>query len=158
VRAVAIRHERDDRVRRLEGKIDRVLVDAPCSGTGTLRRNPDIKWRGINLDTLVADQTRILEAAARLLKPGGRLVYATCSLLREENEDVVSGFLSRRPEFRALGATEILARRHIAVAPAHDTPSDMGISADALATHCLRLLPHRHGTDGFFALAMERCV
>ncbi|MBI5612418.1 MAG: RsmB/NOP family class I SAM-dependent RNA methyltransferase, partial [Gammaproteobacteria bacterium] len=73
VRAVAIAHETDERVRRLAGKIDRVLVDAPCSGTGTLRRNPDIKWRAVDLAALAADQTKILAAAATLVKPGGRL-------------------------------------------------------------------------------------
>jgi len=141
VRMVAIGHERDARVQRLKGKIDRVLVDAPCSGTGTLRRNPDIKWRAIDLATLTDAQQRILAAAAELLKPGGRLVYATCSLLREENDDIAEKFLATHPEFSVVPAGEILARRHIALE-----------TTDA----ALRLYPHRHRTDAFYAMALER--
>jgi 16S rRNA (cytosine967-C5)-methyltransferase len=141
VRTVAIAHERDERVQRLTGKADRVLVDAPCSGTGTLRRNPDIKWRALDLAALAAEQKKILAAAATLVKPGGRLVYATCSLLKEENEDVVAGFLATHSEFERLPVTGILERRHIALA-------QEGID--------LRLTPHRHGTDGFFAAVLER--
>jgi len=141
VRTVAIAHERDDRVRRLEGKIDRVLVDAPCSGTGTLRRHPEIKWRPLDLGTLTETQSRILAAAARLVKSGGRLVYATCSLLREENEDIIRGFLESHPAYRELNASEILTRRHVAL---------------DLSGPAFRLFPHRHGTDGFFAAVLER--
>ncbi len=141
VRMVTISHERDARVQRLKGKIDRVLVDAPCSGTGTLRRNPDIKWRDINLAELTDTQQRILAAAAELLKPGGRLVYATCSLLKEENEDIVEKFLAARPEFHMVPVNEILERRHIPLSMAGDA---------------LRLLPHLHQTDGFYAVALER--
>jgi 16S rRNA (cytosine967-C5)-methyltransferase len=141
VRMVTISHERDARVQRLKGKIDRVLVDAPCSGTGTLRRNPDIKWRDINLAELTDTQQRILAAAAELLKPGGRLVYATCSLLKEENEDIVEKFLAARPEFHMVPVNEILERRHIPLSMAGDA---------------LRLLPHLHQTDGFYAAALER--
>ena len=143
VRCVAIAHERDDRVRRLAGKIDRVLVDAPCSGTGTLRRNPDIKWRALELDALLTQQRDILAAAATLLKPAGRLVYATCSLLKEENESVIEGFLSNHPGFRIIPAQTILERRHVALT----------MQGDAL-----QLLPHRHGTDGFYAIALEKTV
>jgi 16S rRNA (cytosine967-C5)-methyltransferase len=142
VRAVAIVHERDTRVQRLHGKIDRVLIDAPCSGTGTLRRNPDIKWRAIDLPALVETQRRILDAAALLLKPRGRLVYATCSLLREESEAVASEFLAAHEDFTVIPAGEILARRHLALEPAGDGS--------------LRLWPHRHGTDGFYAVALAR--
>jgi 16S rRNA (cytosine967-C5)-methyltransferase len=141
VRMVTISHERDARVQRLKGKIDRVLVDAPCSGTGTLRRNPDIKWRDINLAELTDTQQRILAAAAELLKPGGRLVYATCSLLKEENEDIVEKFLAARPEFHVVPVNEILERRHLPLSMAGDA---------------LRLLPHLHQTDGFYAVALER--
>ena len=141
VRMVAIGHERDARVQRLKGKIDRVLVDAPCSGTGTLRRNPDIKWRDIDLAALTDTQQRILAAAADLLKPGGRLVYATCSLLREENDDIVEKFLATHPEFGVVPAREILARRHV--------PLEMKDEA-------LRLYPHRHRTDAFYAIALDR--
>lgn len=141
VRTVVISAERDDRVRRLAGKADRVLVDAPCSGSGTVRRNPDIKWRPLDLDAITATQRRILDTAATLVKPAGRLVYATCSLLREENEDVVAAFLAAHSDFALVPVAEILARRNI---PLHDM-GDM-----------LRLWPHRHNTDGFFAAVLER--
>ncbi len=136
-----IEHERDQKVKRLAGKCDRVLVDAPCSGLGTLRRNPDLKWRQseASVAELTQKQAAILEAAARLLKPGGRLVYATCSLLAEENDAIVHAFLAANPGYRLLPAGEILAR--------HDIP----VGGDML-----RLLPNRHATDGFFAAAMER--
>jgi len=143
VRTQLIEHERDRPVRRLHGKIDRVLVDAPCSGTGTLRRNPDVKWRELNLVDLVAQQQRILAAASELLKPGGRLVYATCSLLRDENDAVVEQFLAGHPDFTILPAEIILARRKI--------PIEIDISDPAL-----RLYPHRHQTDGFYAIALQR--
>jgi 16S rRNA (cytosine967-C5)-methyltransferase len=141
VRSVVIQNERDPRVQRLEGKIDRALVDAPCSGTGTLRRNPDIKWRTIEVTPLVETQRAILAAASRLVKPGGRLVYATCSLLRDENEDIVAEFLASHATFAVLPVGEVLARRHVALAV--DGPY-------------LKLLPHRHHTDGFFAAILER--
>jgi 16S rRNA (cytosine967-C5)-methyltransferase len=157
VRAVAIAHENDERVRRLHGKIDRVLVDAPCSGTGTLRRNPDIKWRAIDLAALSAAQARILEAASRLLKVGGRLVYATCSLLREENEAIVEAFRAAHPQFEPLAAGEILARRGIALPSPHPSPAGgRGVDESPYNDLALRLAPHRHGTDGFFAAVLER--
>lgn len=140
VRVIAISNERDTRVQRLYGKMDRVLVDAPCSGTGTLRRNPDIKWREIDLVALVDEQKRILASAAKLVKPGGRLVYATCSILTAENEKVVADFLQTHTNFIALPVGTILAKRQIEIA-----------AADAL-----RLYPHRHQTDAFFAVALER--
>jgi 16S rRNA (cytosine967-C5)-methyltransferase len=134
--------EDDAHARRLAGKLDRVLVDAPCSGFGTLRRNPDLKWRhGPDaIEELAAKQRRILAAAARLVKPGGRLVYATCSLLREENDAVADAFLAAHPEFQALSCAEILTAQRI--------PLDTGAR--------LRLWPHRHGTDGFFGAAFVR--
>src|SRR6185503_16801347 len=87
--------ENDAKVKRLRGKIDRVLVDAPCTGFGTLRRTPDLKWRQTpeDLAELTAKQARIVASAATLLKPGGRLVYATCSVLPEENDAIVDAFL-----------------------------------------------------------------
>jgi 16S rRNA (cytosine967-C5)-methyltransferase len=129
--------EDDTRARRLAGKLDRVLVDAPCSGFGTLRRNPDLKWRhgAQAVDELTAKQRQILRAAARLLKPGGRLVYATCSILQEENDAVVEDFQREHPGFSALSCAELLAAQRIGL--------DTG--------ERLRLFPHRHGTDGFFA-------
>ncbi len=141
VRSVVIQNERDVRVQRLAGKIDRVLVDAPCSGTGTLRRNPDIKWRAIDVEKLAATQRAILASASTLLKPGGRLVYATCSLLREENEDVISDFLASHPDYVSVPVAEVLARRHVEINPEGEF---------------LRLLPHRHRTDGYFAAVMDR--
>jgi 16S rRNA (cytosine967-C5)-methyltransferase len=134
--------ENDIRVKRLGGKIDRVLVDAPCSGFGTLRRNPDLKWRQSEdaIAQLAAKQRAILTAAAALVKPGGRLVYATCSFLHAENQDVVAVFLDAHPQFRLLPANDILRQHHIAL--------DTG--------EFLQLYPHRHGCDGFFAAVMER--
>lgn len=141
VRVERIASENDARVQRLRGKIDRVLVDAPCSGTGTVRRNPDIKWRSIDLAELAATQGRILHAAAALAKPGGRVVYATCSLVEAENEAVVAQFLATHADFELVPAAEILGRRHIALA-------DAGTM--------LRLDPVQHGTDAFFAAALQR--
>ena len=134
--------ENDLRARRLAGKLDRVLVDAPCSGFGTLRRNPDLKWRygPERIAALAGEQLRILAAASRLVKTGGRLVYATCSILREENEAVTERFLRAAPGFEALSCAEILAQQRIAL----DTGSE------------LRLWPHRHATDGFFAAAFVK--
>jgi 16S rRNA (cytosine967-C5)-methyltransferase len=142
VHPVLINNENDARVKRLAGKIDRVLVDAPCSGLGTLRRNPDLKWRQTpeTVMELTRKQYDILCGAARLVKPGGRLVYATCSILREENDGVVDAFLAAHPEFVCRSAAEILAEQRI--------PLQCG--------EALRLLPHTHGTDGFFAVVMER--
>ena len=144
IHTIALSGEQDTRAKRLAGKIDRVLVDAPCSGFGTLRRNPDLKWRhGPDaVEELRAKQSRILEAASRLLKPGGRLVYATCSILREENEAIVEAFLAKHGEFRALSCAQLLAAQRV--------PLDTGDQ--------LRLWPHLHGTDGFFAAAFERAA
>jgi len=134
--------ERDTRVKRLAGKIDRVLVDAPCTGFGTLRRNPDLKWRQPEtaVAELAAKQTAILAAAATLVKPGGRLVYATCSVLPDENETIVAQFLSGHPEFAQGNVAAELARANIAL--------DTGPT--------LKLSPQRHGCDGFFAAVLER--
>ena len=135
-------NESDARVKRLAGKIDRVLVDAPCTGLGTLRRNPDMKWRQPEsaVAEMAAKQSAILASAARLLKPGGRIVYATCSLLDEENRAVVEAFLAANPAFTLCPANEVLA--------------GLGIALDT--GPYLELLPHRHGTDGFFAAVLER--
>ncbi|MBA2351152.1 MAG: RsmB/NOP family class I SAM-dependent RNA methyltransferase [Burkholderiales bacterium] len=137
-----IQNENDIKIKRLTGKIDSVLVDAPCSGVGTLRRNPDLKWRQspAGLDELRDKQRAILQAASALLKKGGRLVYATCSFLPEENQDIVAAFLDRNSAFRLLGAAELLARNGIAL--------DTG--------EYFQLLPHTHATDGFFAAALEK--
>lgn len=146
VQSFAIRDEHDPALKKLEAIADAVLVDAPCSGIGTLRRNPDIKWRPIDLDFLTKTQASILEAAAKLVKPNGLLVYATCSLLEEENGAITAAFLSAHPEFKPVPATEILERQGVKVPE--------GLGADS----ALRLSPHQHGTDGFYALAMIRAV
>jgi 16S rRNA (cytosine967-C5)-methyltransferase len=137
-----IESEKDARVKRLAGKIDRVLVDAPCSGLGTLRRNPDMKWRQTPQDAaeLAGKQKAILGAAARLVKPGGRLVYATCSILDEENRRVAEDFLARNAQFALRPANEVLKKERIGL--------DTG--------EFLELWPHRHGTDGFFGAVFER--
>ena len=144
VHPARIESENDIKIKRLAGKLDRVLVDAPCSGLGTLRRNPDLKWRQSpeSVAELTAKQAAILKSAAALVRSGGRLVYATCSLLKEENEAIVSAFLAAHPEFVAVPAGEVLQKQ--------------GIEIDAEASGWLQLLPHRHGTDGFFAAVMER--
>ena len=141
VHPVRIEHERDTRIKRLAGKVDRVLVDAPCSGLGTLRRNPDLKWRQSEESVLelAVKQAAILEAAARLARPGGRVVYATCSLLAAENEAIVDAFLAAHPEFSLTPAADVLAKH--------------GITTEG---DTLRLLPHRHHTDGFFAAVLDR--
>ena len=142
-----IAHERDDRVKRLAGKLDRVLVDSPCSGLGTLRRNPDLKWRQSPkaVEELRVKQALILESASRLVKPGGRLVYATCSLLDAENEDIAQAFTAaREADFKVLPAEEALTRAHVEQAQT------------LVRGDYLRLWPHRHGTDGFFAAVWER--
>jgi 16S rRNA (cytosine967-C5)-methyltransferase len=135
--------ERDPRIKRLAGKIDRVLVDAPCSGMGTLRRNPDIKWRQspTSVDELIAKQRRILAASAQLLKPGGRLLYATCSLLQEENEAVVEDFLaSEDGNYALVDSQQVLDSQRI----------------DLQTGRYFQVSPDRHQCDGFFAAILER--
>ena len=140
--AQLITGENDQKLKRLNGKFDRVLVDAPCSGFGTLRRNPDLKWRfeAQDIVELNLKQTNILSRAAKLTKAGGRLIYATCSLLSDENEAIVEAFLSANVDFKLLPANEVLAQQQIKV--------DTG--------KYLKLLPHLHGTDGFFAAVFEK--
>lgn len=151
VHPAAIAHERDDRIKRLAGKIDRVLVDAPCSGLGTLRRNPDLKWRQSpqSVEELVAKQTAILASAARLLKSGGRLVYATCSILPQENEAIADAFTAAHPDFVPLDAGEALTQLKVEGA-------EKLCSGGASGTGYLRLWPHIHQTDGFFAAGWTR--
>lgn len=142
VHPVVIAHENDAKVKRMAGKVDRVLIDAPCSGLGTLRRNPDMKWRQSpeGIQELTAKQAGILAGAARLVKAGGTLVYATCSILEEENEGIVTAFLSAHPEYSLVPMSQVLAEQKI--------PLEMG--------DYLKLAPHSHGTDGFFAAVMKR--
>jgi 16S rRNA (cytosine967-C5)-methyltransferase len=140
--AQVIASEIDPKLKRLTGKFDRVLVDAPCSGFGTLRRNPDLKWRfeATDITELNVKQAAILARAAKLTKAGGRLIYATCSLLADENEAIADAFLSANSDFVLVPANTILAQQQINL--------DTG--------NYLKLLPHLHGTDGFFAAVFER--
>jgi 16S rRNA (cytosine967-C5)-methyltransferase len=142
IHPVVLSGDNDARAKRLAGKIDRVLVDAPCSGFGTLRRNPDLKWRHgpPAIEELAHKQLRILRSAARMVKPGGRLVYATCSILRAENEAVADAFGAEHPEFIPLSCAELLGAQRI----------------DLATGERFRLWPHLHGTDGFFAAAFQR--
>jgi 16S rRNA (cytosine967-C5)-methyltransferase len=135
--------ENDTKIKRLAGKIDRVLVDAPCTGLGTLRRNPDLKYRQTEqgLAELNVKQAAILQSAARLVKPGGRLVYATCSFLAEENEAIAEAFLAKHPQFKPVDINKIFERLKIPI-------KNQGAY--------FRLSPQQHSTDGFFAAVMER--
>jgi len=142
VHTIQIAHEKDAKIKRLAGKIDRVLVDAPCSGLGTLRRNPDVKWRQTlaGLAELNVKQLSILAGAARMVKPSGRLVYATCSMLDEENEGIVQAFLASHPDF--------------SLVPMHQVLQEQKIDLDM--QDYLKMMPHKHHTDGFFAAVLER--
>ena len=128
----------EDLAPRFDAGCDGVLVDAPCSNLGVLRRNPEVKWRRQPSDLALAGrrQLAILNAASAMVRPGGRLVYATCSLEPEENDDVARAFLAAKPEFEL------------------DPPTDFPLGLDARGW--LRCLPHRHGTDGFCAVRFRR--
>ena len=146
VQPMALADEHDARLHRLHGRADAVLVDAPCTGTGTLRRNPDLKWRNgpAEVARLVATQRAIVAAALPLVRPGGCLVYATCSLLAQENDEQVAWFEAAHPDWVRRNAAEVLQAQGAQLAPQ--------ASADGL----LRLLPDRDGCDGFFAVRWER--
>ncbi len=132
----------DKWAKRRAGTFDRVLVDAPCTGTGTWRRNPDarLRLRPIDLSELQAKQAAILDEASRVVKPGGRLVYATCSLLPEENEGQIDGFLAKHPDYRVLPLRDAWA-----------SPENLPATGPYLT-----LTPRQHGTDGFFGAVLER--
>jgi 16S rRNA (cytosine967-C5)-methyltransferase len=131
-------------IKRHAGMADRVLVDAPCTGSGTWRRKPDAKWRleQRDLDELVPRQAEILDRAAKLVQPGGRLIYVTCSVLKPENEEQVEAFITRHPDFRIMGVTDIWTR---VIGSACPVPGPY-----------LTLSPGRQGTDGFFAAVLLR--
>ena len=142
---MVINDEADPRLNKFYGKADRVLVDTPCSGMGTLRRNPDLKFRQNeqSLAELVEKQRSIIAHASKLVKADGRLVYVTCSVLRDENEDIVNEFLAANPQFRLRRWTEVL---NPGERPVHaDTEQDM-----------LRLWPEDGESDGFFAAVLQR--
>jgi 16S rRNA (cytosine967-C5)-methyltransferase len=129
----------------LTGKADRLLIDAPCSGTGTLRRNPEARGRltAVAVERLVATQRSILERTLPLLAPGGRLVFVTCSLLRAEGEELMDAVEAAHPELDPVNLAEIYDRAYIERFPRS-------------APHRVRLLPHLHGTDGFFITVLRR--
>ena len=151
VHPAAIAHERDERVKRLSGKMDRVLVDAPCTGMGTLRRNPDLKWRqnAQAVEEMAVKQAAILQSASRMVKSGGRLVYATCSVLPQENEAIAQAFAAANPDFVALPVGEVLDGLKVENAPSLCAGGDDG-------QMYLRLWPHVHSTDGFFAAVWQK--
>jgi 16S rRNA (cytosine967-C5)-methyltransferase len=137
-----IANENDARIKRLAGKLDRVLVDAPCSGLGTLRRNPDLKFRQSpeSVAALNLQQQAILSSASRLVKQGGRLVYATCSILPQENQQIVDAFLASHEQFRQVSVHDILSEQKIPLS------MDGALSVD----------PSVHNMDGFYAAVLER--
>jgi 16S rRNA (cytosine967-C5)-methyltransferase len=139
---------KSDAVTDLDGRIDCVFVDAPCTGCGTWRRNPDAKWRlrPGSLETRRKEQAAALDRAARLVRTGGRIVYVTCSVLHEENDEAVAGLLARFDGYRIVPSAEVLARAGFARL------------ADALlfTIHGLQMTPLRTGTDGFFVAVIER--
>ncbi|MBC7951637.1 MAG: RsmB/NOP family class I SAM-dependent RNA methyltransferase [Rhodospirillaceae bacterium] len=136
--------ESDKWIKRSAGSYDRVLVDAPCTGTGTWRRNPDAKWQLSETDLLelVVRQKDILESASRLVKPGGRLIYATCSVMAEENEQQIEAFLATHPDYTVRPVPALWAELV-------GTPSPV-------TGPWLRLSPLNHATDGFFTAVLER--
>lgn len=126
-----------------------MVVDVPCSGSGTLRRNPDQRWRmsGMGLENLRMEQSSLLEEASRMVKPGGRIVYMTCSVLPQENERVVEYFLEQAgSDWFAVDYKDVWRR----VLPG--TPPETASSNPS----CLQLVPHMHQTDGFFVAILER--
>jgi len=144
VQTHVIESEQDAFIKRHKGTADRVLVDAPCSGSGTWRRNPDLKWRFTrqDLDEVVALQQSILQSAARLVKPGGRLIYATCSIVKEENEHQITKFLTSVNNFRVVCAKKVWDKSNS--------------SDETTSVSYLELAPHQDGVDGFFAAVLER--
>ncbi|HVJ31891.1 MAG TPA: RsmB/NOP family class I SAM-dependent RNA methyltransferase [Terriglobia bacterium] len=144
VERLGLSSERDPWVKRHAGGFDRVLVDAPCSGTGTWRRNPDARWRlkPGDIEELAALQRRILESASRLVKPGGRLIYATCSLLPAENADHLAWIRENLPDFDLVPLPQVW-REVIG--------GDCPVAGDTLS-----LTPARNGTDGFFTAVFQR--
>lgn len=144
VQVHVLESENDAFIKRHKASADRVLVDAPCSGTGTWRRNPDLKWRFTpqDLAEVTALQTSILQSAARLVKPGGWLIYATCSILKCENDAQAEIFLKSNPNFRVVCAEKVWNK-------------NLSNDADGKVSY-LSIAPHQDGVDGFFAAVFER--
>jgi len=138
-----------DALTKLDGKMDVVLIDAPCTGSGVWRRRPDAKWRlsPQMLEARLQEQRAVLDEGARLVKPGGRLAYITCSVLPSENRDQVDAFLARQPEFKLIPWPELWEQALPGVTP---VPSADGSAETLLMT------PHGHGTDGFFVAVLQR--
>ena len=137
----------------LKGQMDVVFVDAPCTGTGTWRRRPDAKWRlkDKQLEKRIEEQTEILEAASAFVKPGGKLVYATCSFLIEEDEDRVADFLSRHDSFQQVNAAEEVIASDLLTEEGAAT-----VTAGCKGGTSVRLTPRSAGTDGFFFAVMRK--
>jgi 16S rRNA (cytosine967-C5)-methyltransferase len=137
-----------DAVSDLDGRIDCVLVDAPCTGVGTWRRNPDAKWRlrPGSLDMRRKEQAAVLDRAASLVKPGGRIVYITCSILPEENDDALSAFLERNAGFKQLPPADMLAQAGLDELSGLTRPTALG----------LQMTPRKTATDGFFVAILQR--
>ncbi len=146
--SLAIADEHDSRLNALHGRMNRVLVDAPCSGLGTIRRSPELKWRvqPDDIESLARQQFSILSSAARLVKEQGRLVYATCSLLREENEAIAQRFDTEHSDFVRVSVDDLMK----------SLVKDEATRNSMLSEEGLRLWPQIHGTDGFFAAVWER--
>jgi 16S rRNA (cytosine967-C5)-methyltransferase len=132
-----------DLAQKYDSYFDIVFVDAPCSGLGTIRRNPGMKWTVTEetVDEVSEKQLAILRECAPLVKPGGRLIYATCTLLRQENEDVIDKFMGEFQNFSPVSPEAMLEK--------------LGVKR-AVAERSVKLLPHVHGTDGFFCAFLER--
>jgi len=139
-----IKNETDPWLKQFESRVDRLLIDAPCSGIGAWRRSPESRWK--MTPELLADlqgrQTRILQNAAPLVKPGGRLIYATCSLLKRENEDQITHFLSENPDFRVMPVAQVWAQT---------LPTECPFDGDFMI-----MRPDYHHSDGFFCAILER--
>lgn len=136
---------RDKWVKKQKGKFDRVLVDAPCSGTGAWRRNPDARWKPMDLPKLHEEQSEILASASRLVRPGGRLIYVTCSLLASENGDRIDRFLEQDTTFQPVNPSKIWAEQGLGGHPRFKNDR-------------LTLTPSKDGTDGFFVAVLEKAA
>lgn len=143
IQTLWVEHENDSRLDKYHHRFDKVLIDAPCTGLGTLRRNPDLKWRQneMTLKEMVEIQQKLLKRSIAFLKPKGVLVYVTCSILREENQVQVERFLAENPDFCYVDVNELLAKQQIPL---------------SMSQPWFQLWPHQHQTDGFFAAVLTK--